>query len=69
MSAPASSKPPFRLESKHAVAIVALICVFVLEGVALATGHDGVMFAGTLAFAGSVIGAVYGLKIVRQGGS
>ena len=58
------------LESKHKVAVVAIVCVVFLEGVALITGHDGVMFAGTLSLLGAIIGAVFGLKIVRnQGGS
>lgn len=56
-----------RLESKHFVAAVAVVCVVALEGVALATNHDGVMFGGTLALLGSILGAVFGVRLTRGG--
>lgn len=53
------------IQGRHAVACVAIVSIASIEGVALATGHDGVMFAGTLALLGSIVGVAFGVKTLR----
>lgn len=39
------------------VIILSIVCATVLEGVALATNHDGLMFSATMAFFGAALGS------------
>jgi hypothetical protein len=53
------------VNGRDAVAIVAIVAIASLEGVALATGRDGVFFSGTLALIGSIVGVRLGVKALR----
>lgn len=57
---------PLTALHKHAVALAAVLVIGVLEGVALATGHNGTMFSVALSAIGVIVGNVYGRRNAKK---